>query len=62
VSVEVSLEVDSDEAEVVDDTPIVAKSAIPSLRLQHVTLAPPQHHDPSLHRPTGTSVVGLPPL
>lgn len=61
-SVEVGLEVDSDEVEVVDDTPIVAKSVIPSLGLQHVTLTPPQYHDPSLHCPTGTSVVGLPPL
>jgi hypothetical protein len=62
VRVAVGVETDPDEVDVVGDTPIVAKSVIPSLRLQHVTLTPPQHHDPSLHCPTGTFVVGSPPL
>jgi hypothetical protein len=61
VGVEVGVEVDCDEVDVVDDTPIVARSVTPSLRLQHVALDVPQHQDPSLHCPTVTSVVGSPP-
>jgi hypothetical protein len=61
IDVEVGVDIDSDEPDVVDDTPIVAKSVTPSLSSQHVTLTPPQHQDPSLHCPTGTFVVGSPP-
>lgn len=62
VEVGVEAEVDEDVFELVDENPIVAAMTIPCFRLQHVTLTPPQHHDPSLHWPTATLSVASPPF
>lgn len=54
------LEVDVEE--LVDENPIVAAITTPCFSLQHVALTPPQHHDPSLHWPTGTLSDASPPF